>query len=94
MQSSNTMILADSVHQHSALYRARLFRGYADQLPNNQVIHLTLEFPSTQHVFMQGADYYKLEPPVTDVRCNEHEDHLYNSKAEQTGSRPDADADP
>jgi prepilin-type N-terminal cleavage/methylation domain-containing protein len=63
-QSSNTMILADSV-TNTLPFSARDFSGnMLTNSQNNQVIHLTLEFHQPAR-FMQGADYYKLETSVT-----------------------------
>jgi hypothetical protein len=63
-QSSNTVILADSVTNTMA-FSAQDFSGNVlTNNQNNQVIHLTLEFHQPER-FMQGADYYKLETAVT-----------------------------
>lgn len=63
-QSSNTVILADSV-TNTIAFSAQDFSGNVlTNIQNNQVIHLTLEFYQPER-FMQGADYYKLETAVT-----------------------------
>lgn len=64
-QSSNTVILADSV-TNTVIFTAQDFAGnvLTNVNVNNQVIHLSLEFYQPQF-FMQDADYYKLETSVT-----------------------------
>jgi prepilin-type N-terminal cleavage/methylation domain-containing protein len=59
-QSSNTVILADSVTNTLAFSAQDLSGNMLTNSQNNQVIHLTLEFHQPAR-FMQGADYYKLE---------------------------------
>jgi len=59
-QSSNTVILADSVTNTLAFFAQDLSGNILTNSQNNQVIHLTLEFYQPAR-FMQGADYYKLE---------------------------------
>jgi prepilin-type N-terminal cleavage/methylation domain-containing protein len=62
-QSSNTVILADSVTNTLAFSAQDLSGNMLTNSQNNQVIHLTLEFYQPAR-FMQGADYYKLETSV------------------------------
>jgi prepilin-type N-terminal cleavage/methylation domain-containing protein len=59
-QSSNSVILADSVTNTLAFFAQDLSGNMLTNCQNNQVIHLTLEFHQPAR-FMQGADYYKLE---------------------------------
>ena len=62
-QSSNAMILADSITNTLAFSAQDLSGNMLTNSQNNQVIHLTLEFYQPAR-FMQGADYYKLETSV------------------------------
>ena len=58
--STNTVILGDSVTNTVAFSAQDLSGNVLTNSANNQVIHLLLEFYQPQ-LFMQGADYYKLE---------------------------------
>jgi prepilin-type N-terminal cleavage/methylation domain-containing protein len=57
---TNTVILADSVTNTVVFSAQDLSGNVLINSANNQVIHFTLEFYQPQ-LFMQGADYYKLE---------------------------------
>jgi len=63
-QPGNTVILADSVTNIAPFSAQDISGNVLTNIVNNQVIHLTLEFYQPQ-LFMQSANYYKLETAVT-----------------------------
>jgi prepilin-type N-terminal cleavage/methylation domain-containing protein len=63
-QSSNALVLADSVTNSIAFTAQDLWGNVISNSANNQVIHITLEVYQPKY-FMQDADYYKLETSVT-----------------------------
>ena len=62
-QTDSTVILADSVTNAAPFSTQDLSGKVLTNIVNNQVVHLTLEFYQPQ-LFMQAANYYKLETAV------------------------------